>query len=329
MEALKRALIGLFLLLVVVVIGALGFWYLEGLTLLEAFYMTITTITTVGYGDITPQTFQGRIFTIGLILAGVGVALYVLTGIIGSVLEGRLREAFGITKVRRNVAKMKNHKIICGGGRTGSVVADEFSAEGVDFVIIEKNAERVKELRKREMLVVEGDSTTEETLKEAGVERASGLVSTLPVDADNLFLSITAKGMNADLDIVTRASSKKAEKMLYTTGVKKVVMIEELGGHRLARSLTKPEIVAFIDSATKKGDASLESFTVEKGAKIANRKVKTLRFKEKMGMSIVAIIRNGGVIANVGPEDEILEGDTVVVIGKRELLERLEEMDFF
>ena len=258
MEVLRRALIGFFLLLVVVVIGALGFWYFEGLTLLEAFYMTVTTITTVGYGDIVPQTFHGRIFTIGLILAGVGLALYVLTGIIGSVLEGRLREAFGITRVKRNVAKMKNHKIICGGGRTGSVVADEFSAEGVDFVIIENNAERVKELRKREILVVEGDATTEETLKEAGVERASGLVSTLPEDADNLFLSITAKGLNKELDIVTRASSEKAEKMLYTTGVKKVVMIEELGGHRLARSLTKPEIVAFIDSATKTGTTTIE-----------------------------------------------------------------------
>jgi len=111
--------------------------------------------------------------------------------------------------------------------------------------------------------------------------------------------------------------------------VKKVVMIEEIGGRRLARSLTKPEIVAFIDFATKTGDASLESFTVEKGAKIANRKVKTLRFKEKMGMSIVAIIRNGTVIASVGPEDEILEGDTVVFIGKKELLEKFEDMDLF
>ena len=106
-------------------------------------------------------------------------------------------------------------------------------------------------------------------------------------------------------------------------------MVEEIGGRRLARSLTKPEIVAFLDSATKKGDASLESFTVEKGAKIANRKVKTLQFKERIGASIVAIIRNGNVIANVGPEDEILEGDTVVVIGKKELLETLEDMDFF
>jgi voltage-gated potassium channel len=313
----------------VVAIGALGFWYFEGLTLLEAFYMTITTITTVGYGDITPQTFRGKIFTIGLIITGVGVALYVLTGIIGSVLEGRLREAFGITKVRRSVAKMKNHKIICGGGRTGIVIADEFKGEGVDFVVIENNSEQVKELRKRGIPVVEGDATAEETLKEAGVERASGLVSTIPTDADNLFLSITAKGMNANLDIVTRASSEKAAKMLYKTGVKKVVMIEEIGGRRLARSLTKPEIVAFIDSATKTGDASLESFTVEKGAKIANRKVKTLRFKERIGASIVAIIRNGNVIASVGPEDEILEGDTVVVIGKKELLEKLEEMDFF
>ncbi|HUV02904.1 MAG TPA: potassium channel protein [Desulfobacteria bacterium] len=312
-----------------VAIGALGFWYLEGLTPLEAFYMTVTTITTVGYGDYYPHTTYGQTFTVGLILAGVGVALYVLTGIIGLVLEGQLREAFGITRVKRGVAKMKNHKIICGGGRTGSVIVDEFRDEGVDFVVIENKLERVKELRKRGILVVEGDATTEEALIEAGVERASGLVSTLPLDADNLYLSITAKGINNDLDIVTRGSSEKAAKMLYKTGVKKVVMIEELGGRRLARSLTKPAVVAFIDSATKTGDASLESFTVQKGAKIANKKIKNLRFKERIGASIVAIIRGGKVISNVGPEDEILEGDTVVVIGKKELLEKLEEMDFF
>lgn len=329
MERIRHGLIAICLLFLVVVVGVGGFWYLEGLPLLDAFYMTITTITTVGYGDITPQTTSGKIFTAGLIIAGVGTALYALTGLIESVVEGRLHEAFGLTWVRRSVAKVENHKIICGGGRTGSVIADEFRAEGVEFVLIENNPEEVKELKKRDILVVEGDATTEETLIEAGVERASGLVSTLPVDAENLFLCITAKGLNKDLDIVARASSEKAAKMLYTTGVKKVVMIEEIGGRRLAKSLTKPAIVDFLDFATKTGESSLESLTVQKGAKIANKQVKELRIKEKIGASIVAIIREGKVIANVGPEDEIREGDTVVVIGKKESLDKLDEMDFF
>ena len=328
MKPIRHAVIGLFLLFVVVVIGTGGFWYLEDLSLFEAFYLTIITITTVGYGDYYPHTIYGQIFTAGLVISGVGIALYVLTGIIESVLVGRLREAFGITRVRRNVAKVKNHMIICGGGRTGSVIADEYRDEGVDFVIIEHDPEKVKELRKKEILVVEGDATTDETLKEAGVERASGLVSTLPVDADNLFLCITVKGINKDMDIVTRASSEKAAKILYTTGVKKVVMIEEIGGRRLARSLSKPAIVDFIDFVTKTGEASLESLTVEPGAKIANKKIKDVRIKEKIGASIVAIIRDEKVIANVGPEDEIKEGDTVVVIGKKELLDKLEEMEF-
>jgi voltage-gated potassium channel len=313
----------------VVAIGVVGFWYLEGLTLFEAFYMTTTTITTVGYGDITPQTFYGRLFTAVLVITGVGIVLYVVTGMIGSVLEGRLREAFGITRVRRSVARMKKHKIICGGGRTGSIVADEFRDEGVDFVVIERDPKVVKELRKREIHVVEGDATTDAALIEAGVERASGLVSTLSSDSDNLFLCITAKEFNKDLEIVTRASSKEAAKRLCSIGVKNVVMVEEIGGRRLATSLTKPAIVAFIDFATKTGDASLESLTVEKGAKIANKKVREVRIKEKIGVSIVAIIREGKVIANVGPEDEIKEGDTVVVIGKKDSLAKLEELDFF
>jgi len=159
------------------------------------------------------------------------------------------------------------------------------------------------------------------------VERASGLVSTLPDDADNLFLSITAKGLNPNLDIVSRGSSERTAKMLHKTGVKKVVMIEEIGGRRLARSLTKPAVVDFIDFATKRGEASLESFKVQPGAKIANKKIKDLRFTERIGASIVAILRDGRVISSVGPEDEILEGDTVVVIGQKERIEKLE--DFF
>jgi voltage-gated potassium channel len=322
-------LIAISLLFLVVGIGIAGFWYLEELPLLDAFYMTVTTITTVGYGDITPHTFYGKIFTAGLIVAGVGIAFYTLTGIIGSVLEGRLREAFGITRVRRSVAKMKKHKIICGGGRTGSIVADEFRDDGVDFVVIERDPTVVKELRKRELAVVEGDATTDAALIDAGVERASGLVATLPSDSDNLFLCITAKELNKDLEIVARASSKEAAKRLYSIGVKNVIMVEEIAGRRLAKSLTKPEIVAFIDFATKTGDASLESLTVDKGAKIANKKVKDLRIKEKIGVSIVAILREGKVIANVGPEDDIREGDTIVVIGKKNSLEKLDSLDFF
>jgi voltage-gated potassium channel len=327
MGAIRRTITGFFLLLVVVTTGALGFWYFEDLSLFEAFYLTVITITTVGYGDYYPHTIYGQTFALVLILTGVGVVLYVLTGIIGLVLEGQLREALGITRVKRGVAKMKNHRIICGGGRTGSVIADDFRDEGQEFVVIENNTERVKELRKKEILVVEGDATSEGTLKEAGVERASGLVSTLPDDADNLFLSITAKGLNPNLDIVSRASSERTAKMLHKTGVKKVVMIEEIGGRRLARSLTKPAVVDFIDFATKRGEASLESFKVQPGAKIANKKIKDLRFTERIGASIVAILRDGRVISSVGPEDEILEGDTVVVIGQKERIEKLE--DFF
>ena len=291
-------------------VGTVGFWYLEAqqqLTLFDTLYLTITTITTVGYGDIVPHTFYGRIFAVGLILSGVGVAIYVLTEIIGSVLEGRLRADLGVARVKRGVAKMKNHMIICGGGRTGEVIADEFRSEGLDFVVIEQDPKSLKELRKKGIPVVEGDATKDEVLIEAGVERASGLVSTLPLDADNLFLCITAKELNKGLEIVTRASSKEVAKRLYSIGVKKSVMVEEIGGRRLAKSLTKPAVVDFLEFVTKTGETSLESLTVEKGAKIANKKVKELRIKERAGASIVAIIRAGKVIANVGPEDEIKE----------------------
>jgi len=335
MESVRHILIAICSLLVVIMVGTIGFWYIEAqqqLSLLDALYMTIATITTVGYGDIVPETPAGRIFTAGLMISGVGVALYVLVEIIGLVLEGRLSKAFGIAKERRSVAKMKNHKIICGGGRTGSVTAEEFRKEGLDFVVIERDSAIAIELRKKNLPVVEGDATLDETLIEAGVERASGLVSSLPSDSDNLFLCIAAKELNKNLDIVTRASSEEAAKRLYSVGVKKVILLEKIGGRRLARSLTKPAIIDFIEFATKTGEISLESLKVEHDAKIANKRVKDacaiLGIKEKVGATIVAIIRGEEVIS-IGPEDEIQEGDTVVVIGKRESLDKLGVLEFF
>lgn len=332
MEPIRHILIGVCLLLVVIAIGVGGFVYLEGLPLFDALYLTVATVTTVGYGDITPHTLPGKIFATVLIASGVGITLYVLVEIIGLVLEGSLSEAFGIARVRRSVAKMRNHKIICGGGRTGSVTADEFGKEGTDFVIIEHDSAIAIELRKKNLPVVEGDATLDETLIEAGVERASGLVSTLPSDSDNLFLCIAAKELNKNLAIVSRASSEEAAKRLYSVGVKKVILMEKIGGRRLARSLTKPAIIDFLEFATKTGEISLESLKVEHDAKIANKRVKEacaiLGIKEKVGATIVAIIRGEEVIS-IGPEDEIREGDTVVVIGKRESLDKLEELDFF
>lgn len=327
MEPLRHVLIAVSLLVSVVIIGAVGFMHIEGLEPLNALYMAIATVTTVGYGDIVPLTPAGKLFTAGLIISGVGVALYVLVEIIESVLEGRLSKAFGIARVKRSVAKMDKHKIICGGGRTGNIVADEFGREGLDFVVVEHDAEVAKELRKKDIALVEGDATKDETLIEAGVERASGLVSTLPSDCSNLLLCITARDLNTNLELVARASSQEAAKRLYSIGAKKVVIVEEIGGRRLARSLTKPAIVDFLDFATTSGETSLESLKVEPGTKIANKKIKELRIKEKIGATIVAIIRDDKVISDVGPEDELRVGDTVLVIGQKKSLEKFEELD--
>ena len=185
------------------------------------------------------------------------------------------------------------------------------------LLVIEHDPEIAKELRKKNLSVLEGDATKDDTLIEAGVERASGLVSSLPSDSDNLFLCITAKELNKNLELVTRASSEEDAKRLYSVGVNKVILLEELGGRRLAKSLIKQAIVDFLEFATKTGEASLESLEVEKGAKIANKKVKELRIKEKIGATIIAIVRAEKIISNIGPEDEIRVGDTVVVIGEK------------
>ncbi len=328
MEPIRHTIIAFCLLFLVGVVGTVGFIYIEGLTLFDAIYLTIATVTTVGYGDIVPETPKGKIFTAALILFGVAITLYVLVEIIASILEGRLSLAFGIARVKRGVSKLQKHKIICGGGRTGNVIAEEFRNDGLDFVIIEHDPDVIKELRKNDIPVVEGDATEDDILMEAGVERASGLVSTLPSDCSNLLLGVTVKYINKNLALVVRASSEEAAKRLYSIGVKKVVIVEEIGGRRLAKSLIKPAVVDFLEFATATGEASLESIKVERGAKIANSKIKDLRIKEKFGVTILAIIRDKKVVSHIGPEDEILAGDTVVVIGNRESLDKLEKLEF-
>jgi voltage-gated potassium channel len=328
MEPIRHAIIAFCLLFLVALVGTVGFIYIEGLTPLDAIYLTIATVTTVGYGDIVPETQTGKIFAAVLIIFGVSITLYVLVEIIASILEGRLSTAFGIARVKRGVSKLQKHKIICGGGRTGNVIAEEYRNDGLDFVVIEHDPDVIKELRKNDIPVVEGDATKENILMEAGVERASGLVSTLPSDCSNLLLSVTVKYINKNLELVVRASSEEAAKRLYSIGVKKVVIVEEIGGRRLAKSLIKPAVVDFLEFATATGEASLESIKVAHGAKIANKKVKDLRIKEKIGVTILALIRDRNVISRIGPEDEIQVGDTVVVLGNRESLDKLVELEF-
>jgi len=330
MEPLKHVLIAFLSLVVLIAVGIVGFRYFEGLSVMESLYVTVTTITTVGYGDITPRTPSGRVFATVLMIGGVGVGLYAMSAIVETVFEGRIKEAFGIVRGRVSVSKMKGHKIICGAGRTGNIVIEEFMREGVDFVVIERDPQIAAELRRKGIPVIEGDATNEEVLIEAGVERASGLVSTLPSDCDNLLLCISAKSLNPNIEIATRASSDKAAKRLRNIGADRVVMVEAIGGRRLAKSLLKPAIIDFVDFVTAGvGETSLESFTVKKGMKIAGKKISDLHLKERTGAVIIAIIRGNRIISNIHPDEVIREGDIVVFIGSKKALEKLEKIEYF
>ena len=330
MEPLRHALLAFSALSALAVAGVAGFSYFEGLEPLKALYLTVATLTTVGYGDVHPETYAGRIFATALMISGVGVGLYALTAIVEMMFEGHLRDAFGIVRAKKSISKMKNHKIICGAGRTGKVVIEEFLREGVEFVVIERNSRIVADLRRRGIPVVEGDATKDEVLREAGVERASGLVSTLPSDCDNILLCISARDLNPRIEIATRASSEEAAKRLRSIGANRVVMVEAIGGRRLAKSMLKPAILDFVDFVTAGvGETSLESLTVEPHMKIAGKKMKDLRLRERTGAMVIAIIRGGKIISNISPEEEIKAGDTVVFIGSKKALKRLEELEFF
>lgn len=230
------------LIMGVISFGASGYSIIEGWSLLDSFYMTIITLTTVGFMEVHPLSNIGRLFTIFLILSGVGVMLYSLSVGAKVVLEGEVREILGRRKLSKKIEQLENHYIICGYGRMGRIICREMIQHSAPFVIVEKTPEVFAAIGK-DLLSLQGDSTQDAVLKEAGIERASGLISVLSTDADNLYVVLSARGLNPKLRIVARASDEGAEQKLFRAGADNVVSPYFIGGLRIAHTILKPAVV--------------------------------------------------------------------------------------
>ena len=298
---------------------------IEGLSLVDSLYVAAQTVTTVGYGDMPPKTLAGRIFSTTFMLVGVGAVLYALTSAVQSIIQSEIVAAIGKRRRVREMSKLENHFIICGAGRVGSRIIRELDRVGVPFVVIEKSQDKVKRLIDNNEFVIVSDATLEETLKEAGVERARGLAACLPDDADNLYVVLMARDLNRNLHIVARAVEEQAEAKLIRAGASRVVSPIIIGSHRMAQALMKPAVADFMDSITAESlDLAFEQIEIAPNSLLVDQKIKDTNIRNAHDIVIVAIRRmDGSMIFHPKGDTELKAGDLLIVIGKPEPLAEL------
>jgi len=309
----------------VVAVGTVGFSLIEGWTLLDSLYMTVMTVTTVGYGPPLPLSPAGRNFSIFFMILGVGTAGYLLSTAVQSLVRSEILAAYGERRRQREMSKFKDHYIICGAGRVGRRVVREMQRAGARFVVVESIAQRVAQLQLPDTQVLIRDATLDETLLEAGVERATGLAACLPDDAANLYVVLTARNLNPKLRIVARAVEETAEPKLVRAGASRVIAPTIIGSHRMAQALLKPAVADFMDSITAETlDLAFEQVEVAEGSPLDQRKLRDSNIRSQLDIVVAAIRRaNGDMIFNPSGDTQIRAGDMLIGIGRAESMAEL------
>jgi voltage-gated potassium channel len=309
--------------------GTIGFRVIEGYPLFDAFYMTLITITTVGYQEVHALSRAGRVFNSFLILFGVGTVFFAVGVMTQTIIELELQDQYGKRRKRRMVAALKNHYIVCGFGRVGRNAAYELQRAKVPFVVVDRSEQRVARATTAGMLAIVADATQDECLREAGIMRAQGLIAALPSDAENLFIILSAKTLNPNLNVVTRASEEDAEEKLRRAGADTVFAPYTMAGQRLAQALVRPHVMKFLDFATSHAGPSIvmEQIYVSPNSKFTSRRLTEVQSQRDLGIIVLALRKSDGqMIFNPPSETTIASGDYLIVLGEQQNLERLERM---
>lgn len=315
-------------LLGLALVGTASFHYLEGWSWFDSFYMVVISLTTVGYQEVHPLSHAGRIFNSGLLISGVGLVFLGIGVLTQALLEFELQQFFGRRKMERDISRLSDHYILCGAGRVGRAAAAELARKPVPFVMVENNPAKLERLSE-DWLTLAGDATQEETLRKARIEHAQGLVAATTTDAINIYIVLTARGINPRLKIIARASDEGAEKHLRTAGADSVISPYSFAGHRIAQSFLRPNVLDFLDIATahdQKLEVEIEEIQVEEGSRVAGVSIGDSKIHEKMGVIVLAIKREGAAMRfNPAAGDRIQSGDNLIAVGQASGLRQLEE----
>jgi voltage-gated potassium channel len=329
MDPEKKLKIALGALLIVIVIGTFGYSLVEGWDFLDSLYMSVITIATVGYMEVQPLSSTGRVFTIFFIIFGVGTTLYAVGAGAQLMLEGQIRNILGRRKMSKKIQEVKDHYIICGYGKVGQQIYNEFSSRQVLCTVVEKHPETVEKAIKEGVLVVQGDSTEDSVLEEAGIKRAKGLISAVASESDNVYISLSARVLNPKIFIVARAEAPEAEKKLLRAGANRAISPHTLGGTRMAMAALRPHVVDFMSVATSSEgmDIRIEELEVKEGSSLSNSTLRDCELRQKVGVIVLGIHKKDGQMLFTPPSDSKIEpGDILIAIGKSEELERLEKL---
>jgi len=330
MSARNRRLFYLGLaVLLLLAIGTAGFTLIDGWPLFDSFYMTLTTIATVGYGEIHYLSRAGRIFNSFLIVFGVTTLFFAIGVMTQSVIELELGKFFGKRRSKRMIDKLEKHYIVCGLGRVGRSAAGELVSARVPLVVVDRSPEKIERAARAGMLAVQGDSTRDETLAEAGIARAAGLVAALGSDADNLFLILSARSLNPTLRVAARVAEEGAEQKLRRAGADTVFAPYYHAGRQLALSLVRPDVVQFLDTASQGvgPGIGLEQVPVAASCEFAGKSLQQVQLRRDLGVIVLAIRKTGGTMLFNPPANATLEpGDVLVVMGEHDNLRALEAL---
>ncbi|RME17758.1 MAG: potassium channel protein [Bacteroidetes bacterium] len=327
----RKILLSASLLIGILLIGILGYSLLEDMNFLDALYMTVITVATVGYKEVKTLSDEGKIFTIFLIITSFGIFAYAISSITQFIIEGEFNQFFKNKKKVDEIAKLHNHVIICGFGRNGKQAAQVLKHHHQQFVVIEKDSSITDNItHKYKHLVLTGDATNDEILIKAGIQRAKALITTLPNDADNLFIVLSARHLNPHLYIISRASKENSDTKLKIAGADKVIMPDKVGGAHMGTLVLKPDTVELIEMISSQGlnDVFLEEILYnELSASLHNKTLKELELRHKCGANIIGFkTPEGQYIINPSPDTPIIPNSKIFVLGTKEQIKKLKHL---
>lgn len=324
---LRRALFIGGMLLVTLAIGTVGFFLIEGWNLFDSFYMTLITISTVGYGEVHRLDAAGKIFNCFVIFFGVTAMFFAVGALTQTIIELELQERFASRRKSRLISELHDHFIVCGFGRVGRNASYEFRRANVPYLILDRNQERVQRASEAGMLSVMADATNDDDLRKAGVLRARGLIAALPSDAENLFIILSAKTLNPSLMVVTRASEEQSEAKLRRAGADTVFAPYTMAGRRLAHSLLRPHVVEFLDFATSAVGPNLAMEQLKVGSNFISKTLGGVISDSGLNLILLAVRHpDGEMMFNPPADARIAAGDFLIVLGERPSLKKLEQV---